>query len=136
MQWIVKTSGAESLIEISNWLVGWSRMVPPRFDKQTYNQDRPRAIGQRRKTNENYMIDYPKFNLLFCDERVDCEMGSRHPRNSSTLAKMPQKSGPEGAIPHDYQVVEILPTPVSKEENINNLIHSTTEYLIHHGREE
>ena len=25
----------ESLIEILNWLVGWSRMVPPRFDKQT-----------------------------------------------------------------------------------------------------
>ena len=58
VQWIVKTSGAESLIEISKWLVGWSRMVPPRFDKQTYNQDRARAIGQKRKTKINYRIDY------------------------------------------------------------------------------
>ena len=50
MQWIVKRSGAESLIEISNWLVGWSRMVPPCFDKQTYNQDCVYVIGQKRKT--------------------------------------------------------------------------------------
>ena len=56
-QWIVKTSGAESWIEILNWLVGWSRMVPPRFDKETYNQDHARAIGQKRKTKNNYRID-------------------------------------------------------------------------------
>ena len=35
-QWRVKTSGAESLIEISNLLVGWSRVVPPRFDKKKH----------------------------------------------------------------------------------------------------
>ena len=29
---LVKTSGAESLIDISNWMVGWSGMVPSRFD--------------------------------------------------------------------------------------------------------
>ena len=102
-QWIVKTSGVESLIEIPNWLVGWSRMVAPRFDQQTYNQDRARASGQQRKTKKNYRIDYLgkihceilksnhrilKFNLLFCDERFDCEMGSRHPRNSLSLTKM------------------------------------------------
>ena len=48
-QWIVKRSGVESLIEISNWLVGWYRMVPPRFDKQTYNQDRFDKRRRRRR---------------------------------------------------------------------------------------
>ena len=63
-QCIVKMSGAESLIEISNWFLGWSRMVAPRFDKQTYNQDRARAIGQKRKTIKKLQYRLPSQNSL------------------------------------------------------------------------
>ena len=28
VQWLVMTSRAESLMEISNWVVGWSRVIP------------------------------------------------------------------------------------------------------------